>query len=162
FAGNGNGTIANETTLLSPQSPTSQSQILTDCDADGTIDVIYGAFDFGVFEALITAWTGNGDLTFGASVDSPAAGFVSRLEGADLTGDGTLDVVTVDSSTEQIVIYPGGAGCTFGAPLAPLPLSEPLSVAAGDMDRDGTMDLVGGEEDAAQSGPARNAVRVYR
>src|SRR6185503_1190256 len=64
FAGNGNGTIANETTLLSPQSPTSQSQILTDCDADGTIDVIYGAFDFGVFEALITAWTGNGDLTF--------------------------------------------------------------------------------------------------
>ncbi|MGA6960076.1 MAG: choice-of-anchor D domain-containing protein, partial [Candidatus Acidiferrales bacterium] len=87
---------------------------------------------------------GNGDGTFppATSVGSGDIGYEPML--ADLNGDGYLDIVTVDYDS-RILYFAGNGDGTFQDPVALATLDGgPLTVAIGDFDGDGILDIVAG------------------
>jgi len=97
----------------------------------------------------VTILLGNGDGTFTATSTSPATGSgpVSVAVG-DINGDGTLDLAVINEYDYTVTILLGNGDGTFSPPMCsgnpcPLPAtgSNPLSVAVGDFNGDGNLDL---------------------
>jgi hypothetical protein len=54
-----------------------------------------------VFLGLLASSIGNGNGTFAAGVDYPAGAHPTSVAAADLNGDGRLDLVTTDYTTDR-------------------------------------------------------------
>ena len=98
-------------------------ELIGDVDNDGDADVI--TFFSPSRNSIRTKFTvmlndGSGNFTIGNTVILPAD-VGSRLVYADVDGDGFGDVLVgkfkMNAQTAGILIYPGGANGTFGAPL---------------------------------------------
>jgi hypothetical protein len=108
----------------------------------------------------VSVLLGKGDGTFGPGGSFPTGMNPQSLAVGDLTGSGKLDVVTANlgdsSGPGSVSVLLGNGDGTFQAPLnfalpgefppgytgsAPLP-QKPLSVAVGDMNHDGRLDVV--------------------
>jgi hypothetical protein len=74
----------------------------------------------------------------------------------DFDRNGTLDVATVNQTTNTIGILPGGGDGTLGAVSAFGTVASPIDIVAGDLDRDGKLDLV------VASGSASQLVYVHQ
>ncbi|MCB9537271.1 MAG: carboxypeptidase regulatory-like domain-containing protein [Myxococcales bacterium] len=123
-----------------------------DLDADTLPDVVVGDC------AGVTVWRGVGDGTLVAGADRPAPGCVTRLEIADVTGDGRADVVATHAGP-GVVVYPGdGAGGLDAArPLAVPGAADAPSLVVADLELDGTQDVL-----VAVPGAADSTVQVLR
>jgi len=161
--GNGDGTFQMHTdypgasmvqNLGSPSEGASVA--IADLNGDGNLDVVATGPQLGA-----VVWLGNGDGTFRASTRYSNTGSdSSALAVGDFNGDGIPDLAVTNGS--QTIACTGGYECnpgwvyqgttvsvllgrgdgSFGPPLAYQTASDPESVAVGDFNKDGKLDLV--------------------
>lgn len=125
---------------------------LIDGDANLDMVVVNGS------DASIDVRLGNGDGTFGDATTSPAGLYPNSLAVGDINSDGIADVVVANYSGVNLLA--GNGDGTFAAPQAiALPTQKavgdpdqldrtqyPISVAAGDLNNDGEIDLIVGTD----------------
>jgi hypothetical protein len=115
--GEGDGTLTVATPTPSAELP--YALTLADFDGDGVLDV--AAVHFGLNE--IEVFLGVGDGTFAAQTETIAAdqGQLFRVDAADFTGDGVVDLLRAVSSPNPdvagLAILPGAGDGTFDPPL---------------------------------------------
>jgi hypothetical protein len=139
--GNGDGTFGGRVDYATGTFP--YAVAVADLNGDGFLDLAVGNGGGGVSVLL-----GKGDGTFQARVDSPSP--TSQCPDADgvaigdLDGDGKLDLVVANdlpSGPATISLMRGNGTATFGAPSTWPTGNATESVALGDFDRDGRLDV---------------------
>jgi hypothetical protein len=135
--GNGDGSF----TPLAPISvPAGVFKVGTaDFNGDGKIDLVVTAFE-------LTVLLGNGDGTFTAEPSIPITGGAAAAAVGDFNGDGIPDLAVADNGSEfapsSVTILLGKGDGTFTqVPESPATGVEPLSIAVGDFNGDGILDL---------------------
>jgi hypothetical protein len=130
---------------------TSRRDALGDLDADGDLDLVAGCFQ----EMMYMYWNvGTPDAPsweYDPSVFSGGAYFSVPFL-ADLDGDSDLDIILVtgcgaaffwrNTGTQQVAIWD-----TSVQVITPILLGAPAAIAAGDLDGDGDLDIVGITDD---------------
>ena len=139
FLGNGDGTLTRVSS--SPALGLSPDQLAVgDFNGDGKLDLAV-ADQHG----SVTILLGNGDGTFAPAPGSPAGVGSSpyALAVGDFNGDGRLDLAVANVSDNTVTVLLGNGDGTFSpAPGSPLAVGvSPLSLAAGDFNGDGKLDL---------------------
>jgi hypothetical protein len=123
---------------------------LADADHDGDLDVYYGSTNSGVSGTsddsggvMLLRNTGAGVLTAPTAIDLPTfMGGPSALEVGDVTGDGWVDVVSVQGSSSGWVFLEGDGAGGFLPGLA-IPSGEyPKDVRIADADGNGALDML--------------------
>jgi hypothetical protein len=118
---------------------------LADLDGDQTLDLVYSRG--GLLPHHLEWMTGHGDGTFGAAQPIATVTTVTEIAVADLDGDGTADLLTLDSGHVDVRLGLGGG--SFAAPQTYSSFAV-SGLDAADMDLDGQLDVVhGGSGDAA-------------
>jgi hypothetical protein len=121
------------------------SVAVADFDGDGAPDLATANSAGGTVSVL----RGHGDGGFAPALHfsvGPAAAFAFPLSVAvgDFDGDGAPDLATANSGTDDVTILLGdGSGLFARATTFPvgIPLASPVSVAVGDFDGNGALDL---------------------
>ena len=141
-------------------------------DPDGRADLAVGApgedtgqgVDVG---AVIVLWGGTGGLGAGTALATPATlgltGFGGTLAAGDFDGDGVDDLAVGQQGVNDVWIYRGGSGFPaaptgFEATALTDGVAGVATLAAGDINGDGTDDLVVGGDNLTARDYFRNAV----
>jgi len=119
--------------------------VLADIDGDGRLDILAAGKDDGV-----RLWLGGrsgGALQWTAAGQGlPGGGSWTSVAAVDIDGDGHLDVVTspysASSPCARIYLGDGAGGFTDASDAMPRTRETPIMVAAGDVDRDGCVDIL--------------------
>jgi hypothetical protein len=114
---------------------------LADLDGDADLDLVSGGNSLSVH-------LNDGTGLFGASSIVIDEG-VTGAEVGDITGDGKPDLVAGHSGSpdDVLAVVPGNGDGTFGAPINFSPGPDAGPVALGDLDRDGLLDVVIGNQE---------------
>jgi hypothetical protein len=108
-----------------------------------------GRMDLAVANAMtnnVSILIGNGNGTFQAAVNYAAGSAPQAVVSADFNGDGKLDLAVANQSLgagPKVSVLLGNGDGTF-RPLVGYKAENPLSLAVGDMNADGLLDLVVG------------------
>lgn len=142
--GNSDGTFA-AAIAQSISRPYSWSVATGDLNADGKSDLVVTSDDDG-FGGYVNVLLGDGDGTFTAATYGPYFGpsNVNQLLGsalADINGDGKVDVVVTSWQTNSVKVFLGNGNGTLQEPSDFATDPGPNSVAAGDFNGDGKLDL---------------------
>jgi hypothetical protein len=134
--GKGNGSFEAAVTVHSGASL--DDLLARDANGDGNLDLL-------IIDAVndqLAFVAGNGAGTFAPAVTYGMVLGTSFIA-ADLTGDSKIDIATVvfDGSFAQAIVYRGNGNGTFGTGESWQIGSGPYTIAAGDLDGDGAIDL---------------------
>jgi hypothetical protein len=137
--GKGDGSFQPNVLLTSVgQSPLSVA--VGDFDGNGALDLVT-ANSNGTLSVLL----GNGDGTFQPQTDLDVGGAPRSVAVGDFNGDGKLDVVAAQQLTDTVSVLLGNGDGTFAPPqvfAASGVNFTPESMALGDVNGDGKLDLV--------------------
>ena len=112
---------------------------LVDMDRDGTLDVILTRTGIGEVSVSL----GAGDGTFGLPIRTPVADTPAQALCADLSGDGTPDLVTTHSDGVDRVEFRIGVGDgTFEPAVAVFNVPDAAVSSLADQDQDGLLDVL--------------------
>jgi hypothetical protein len=118
-----------------------------DWNADGRLDIAAACAAASPADGVV-AHLGSGTLAFDPTTVSVYAGGgqPDRIAVADFNGDGRPDLLTASSITGTVALWVGHGSTNspsgFAAPVTVSWTRTPVSVAAGDFNRDGLLDLV--------------------
>jgi hypothetical protein len=121
---------------------------VADVNGDGKRDLLVTApgFVFSAIGGSTTLYLGNGDGTFAAPVAIDGGVNPGPVSLVDMNGDGKLDVVIAGSASSSAgsvtVLFGKGDGTFQAAQSTPTGFVWPGSMATGDIDKDGHLDLV--------------------
>ena len=152
FLGNGDGTL--QAPVMYGPAGDPHQMVAGDLNGHGKLDLVLTDFNSGGVGVLL----GNGDGTFQTAVDYGAGSDLSALAMADFNGDGKPDVAVTNNVTGNgagtvTVLLGNGDGTLSEAPEYQLGSSgNPLSVAAGDFNGDGNLDLAVADWNATTPG----------
>ncbi len=127
---------------------------LADFNRDGRKDLV------AVSEAgsWVRVFAGNGTIGFGAQLAGLSPGAPAAAAPGDFNADGKLDLAVALRGTDVVAVYLGdgtgflGNGAGSATPFVSVPTGvTPLDVAAGDLDRDGKIDLVTADSVAGEA-----------
>ena len=150
YINNGDGTFASATIVAASSTYVTTCLDLGDIDGDGNLDLFCGIDDTTSQENVYYPGSGDGtfaaERTFGSEMEKTKV-----VKMVDIDGDGDLDIVVGDNcsttTTPSGKIYFGnrcglfnGAGRTLGTETD----KETLALALGDIDNDGNLDIVCG------------------
>jgi hypothetical protein len=127
---------------------------LTQIDAGSQPDLVVA----NAGDSSVSVRLGNAGGTFGSAQNSATGASPRSVAAGDFTGGGIPDLVTANSADVSLLV--GNGDGTFAVPASiplpdqvapgnpdPTPLAQhPLSVAVGDLDKDGNLDLVVGAD----------------
>jgi FG-GAP-like repeat/S-layer homology domain len=138
--GNGDGTFQAAVNYAAGNGP--HSVAIGDLDGDADLDLATANFHNNNVSVLL----GNGDGTFQAAANYPTGDKPNSVAMGDLDGDGDLDMVVVDQDPwalepGNVLVFVGNGDGTFQSPAEYSAGREPWSVAIGDLDGDGDLDL---------------------
>ncbi len=139
--GNGNGTFTAASASPVAVGSAPYTVALGDVNGDGKLDLVTA----NEGSSTVTVLLGNGDGTFTAAAGSPVAvgSFPYSVAVGDVNGDGKLDLVTVNSGSNNATVLLGNGDGTFTAAAGnPTVGSNSVFGALGDMNGDGKLDLV--------------------
>jgi Calx-beta domain/FG-GAP-like repeat len=131
--------MAFDTAVGYPAGNSPQAVITADFNNDGRLDVATANSGSSNVNVLV----GNADGTFQPAQQSPAGNSPSSLAVGDFNADGKLDLATVNAyaaGAEPSMLLGNGNG-TFQAPTSIGIGSNSVSVAVGDFNNDGKLDL---------------------
>jgi hypothetical protein len=135
---NGNGTFA--PVVVQPVDSCGQGSIdAFDLDGDGDRDVVLTE-EQGCPNVphRIFVFRNDGNMVFTpVTTINSTNGFARGIAGADMNGDGSLDLVTALSTT--MGVFPNNGNFSFGAPV--LSSTSPYKFRLGDFDGDGKLDV---------------------
>lgn len=133
--------------------------LVADFNGDGHPDVA-GAARGGVFcpscpdvPGDVEIFLGRGDATLGPRTIIKAGDHPAAIGAADLNGDGRVDLVAGNSSSNDVSVFLGRGDGTF-APETRVPAGpRPIALAVRDLDGDGRSDLAVGDQGTYPDNP---------
>ena len=146
LAGKGDGTFSVPKTF--PTAPNPYALALGDVNGDGKLDVATAnSANYAVTDKNGTAGVllGDGQGNFAASVDYPTGANTEAVALGDLDGDGKLDIVVANLGLDDwwsVGVLRGKGDGTFAAEVEFPSGFGPNSVALGDVNKDGKLDVV--------------------
>lgn len=145
--GNGNGTF--QSAVNYPTGSNSSSVAVGDFNGDGKLDLAVPNPGLGNFsQGNVSILLGNGDGTFKAAVNYPTGFNSSSAVLGDFNGDGKLDLAVPNANIggnpadSGVMILLGNGDGTFQPKVDYAAGSNPSSVAVGDFNGDGRLDMV--------------------
>jgi hypothetical protein len=138
FLGNGNGTFQSPSTYATGGTPS--NLVVSDFNNDGKLDLATVNNSGNSVSVLL----GNGNGLFQSHIDFAVGAGPVALVAADVNKDGNWDLAVVNETAATVSILLGNGDGTFRPQLsfATTLGSQPSSIAAGDFNRDGNVDLV--------------------
>jgi hypothetical protein len=145
FKGRGNAQfdVSNSNPLVLPYPP--HEIVIGDMNRDGHADLIIGSHDS--YSIMILLGDGKGNFTVSSDSVIMKTGNHPHTHGlgiGDMNGDGYTDIVTANSSDNDIaVLLNNGSGHFITAPGSPFSVSPaPYPLTIGDVNSDGHLDIV--------------------
>jgi len=120
------------------------SVVVGDFNGDGKLDLALANTNNPSGMGRISVLLGNGDGTFQTGVDYTALPGTDSIAVGDFNGDGRLDLAVANVGSNGVSVLLGNGDGTFQAPLnfvLGTQLGNSASVAAGDFNGDGKLDL---------------------
>jgi hypothetical protein len=152
--GDGDGTFSPNTSYPTEARPTFAA--VGDVTGDGRPDIVTANSGGSSVSVLV----GRGDGTFSKAVDYATGPDSSRVALGDVNGDGLLDIVATCSGGQPysgvVSVLLAKAGGDFAGHVDYALPGTPLSVALGDLDGDGSLDVVVLASAGADGKPSRN------
>ncbi|WP_193789079.1 beta strand repeat-containing protein, partial [Zavarzinella formosa] len=136
--GNGNGSFGPAAPFNTGTGPA--AVVIGDVNGDGKPDLVTANNSNDTVSVLL----GNGDGSFGLAAPFNTGAQPYSVTIADMNGDGKPDLVTANAADNTVSVLSGnGAGSFAEAPGSPFAVGKnPASVAVGDVNSDGTPDIV--------------------
>ena len=141
--GNGNGTFQTAVTYTVSGRP--QSLDVADFNGDGNSDLAVATDE----DNAVSILPGNGDGTFQPALNHSVSASPQAVKAGDFDGDGKVDLAVATACTNinqctdgSVMVLPGKGDGTFGTPAVYLQGATPGSLAVGDINKDGKLDLI--------------------
>ena len=141
--GNGNGTFQTAVTYTVSGRP--QSLDVADFNGDGNSDLAVATDEDNAVSILL----GNGDGTFQPALNHSFIASPQAVKAGDFDGDGKVDLAVATACTiihqctdGSVMVLTGKGDGTFGTPAVYLQGATPGSLAVGDTNKEGKLDLI--------------------